>query len=451
MKLTFANFKLFSSTFSTLRPLINLKEILSDTEKLKQNAAERQNNSINAELIIELNSERISLSKQLARFNSLRKDQNVSIESKTNSRIERKTLMSKLDEVDEKLLTEIYNLPNWSSEESPIEDNLVIKEAFMEKIERYKYRVDHMDICRKFDLVDFEGPARTSGAHFYALKGVTALLEIALTSWAINRAMQKGFTPISAPDVIKEQFVVACGFQPRRNTGKTEEGGSLPIYTITNTPNNSGDGLVLAGTSEIFLASQFSGQTLQTLPKKYVAMSHCFRSEVGHHTAASRGLYRVHQFTKIELFTFCPPIDAPKHFQELTDLQAELLNELKLPYRVLEMARWELGASAARKWDHEIWMPGRKIWGEVMSTSNCTDFQSRRLAIRMKNPSDNTSSLGFPFTLNGTACAVPRIIMALLEYGWDPIEPECLSLPVALEQFYPTSERKYNNLTIKFK
>ena len=229
---------------------------------------------------------------------------------------------------------------------------------------------------------------------------------------------------------------------------------ALPVYTVTNdSSGDKEDPLVLAGTSEMFLASQFSGQTLKDLPKKYVAMSHCFRSEVGHHTAASRGLYRVHQFTKIELFVFCDPSQGSNHFQEITNLQAELLDELKLPYRVLEMARWELGSSAARKWDHEVWMPGRKIWGEVMSTSNCTDYQSHRLAIRMKNNSSSADnpSLGFPSTLNGTACAIPRIIMALLEYGWNPMEPECLNLPSVLEQFYPTSVREHGNLTIKFK
>lgn len=441
------NLKLFNSSFSSLystfRPLINLKEILSDTEKLKKNALERRNHNVNVELINQLNSERIVFSKELARLNGLRKDSTLSIEAK----IRRKELMMKVDEIEDKLLTEISNLPNWSCEESPVENNLIIKESFIEKIKESHGRVDHVDICKKFDLVDFEGPSRTSGAHFYALKGISALLEISLTSWTMNRAIQKGFTPISAPDVIKEEFIVACGFQPRRRA--EDKSGELPIYTISN---NSNQELVLAGTSEMFLASQFAGQSIQNLPKKYVATSHCFRSEVGHHTAASRGLYRVHQFTKIELFIFCHPSQSSKHFHEITTLQADLLNELGLPYRVLEMARWELGASAARKWDHEIWMPGRKIWGEVMSTSNCTGYQSRRLSIRTTNnrSNNNEEKLGFPYTLNGTACAVPRIIMALLEYGWNPNEPEYLILPSVLEQFYPTSERKYNNLTIKF-
>lgn len=413
--------------------------MLKDTQKIKQNALERKI-SVNVELIEELNNKRIQLSKELVHLNTQRKTLTTEISALQESKSKRKEIMKTLSEIEDQLLTEISTLPNWSADESPVEDNQIIKKSQFDHV----VRADHMDICKKFDLVDFEGPAKTTGAHFYALKGVTALMEMALTSWAMNRAIQRGFLPISAPDCVRERFVVGCGFQPRR-AGK--QGGSLPVYTI-NEPEKSDDPLVLAGTSEIYLASQHSGQTLKSLPLKYVGVSHCFRSEVGHHTAASRGLYRVHQFTKIELFVLCPADSSASHFDEITKLQGDLLTELKLPFRVLEMARWELGAAANRKWDHEVWMPGRNIWGEVMSTSNCTDYQSRRLGIRYRDQSGK--ELVFPHTLNGTACAVPRIIMALLEWGWDPKEPELLNLPIALEPFYPSTQRKHNNLTIKF-
>lgn len=422
-----------------LKPLINLKEILTDTIKTKQNAFERRM-PINVELIEELNKKRVELSKQLASLNIQRK----SSENTQESKLKRKETIKVLSEVEDQLITEISTLPNWSATESPVEDNLIIKPSLADFDPSMRF--DHMDICKRFDLVDFEGPARTTGAHFYALKGVTALMEIALTSWSMNRAIQKGFIPISAPDCVRERFVVGCGFQPRRS-GKQEQAASLPVYKIDE-PEKADDPLVLAGTSEMYLASQHSNQTLKSLPLKYVGVSHCFRSEVGHHTAASRGLYRVHQFTKIELFVLCTEESSHDHFKEITDLQKDLLNELKLPFRVLEMARWELGAAANRKWDHEVWMPGRKIWGEVMSTSNCTDYQSRRLAIRYRDKI--SGELVFPYTLNGTACAIPRIIMALLEWGWDPQIPEYLNLPAVLEPFYPTNQRKYDNLSIKF-
>ena len=426
-----------------LKPLINLKEMLKDPGKLKQNALERKM-SVNVELIEELNQKRVEFSKSLVILNSQRK----SSESTTlDSRIKRKEIMKSLNDVEDQILTEISTLPNWSADESPIEENFIIKQSPADFDSKdHKRAADHMDICKKFDLVDFEGPAKTTGAHFYALKGVTALMEIALTGWAMNRAIRKGFMPISTPDCVRERFVVGCGFQPRRANKSSENNSSLPVYTI-NEPEKGDDPLVLAGTSEMFLAAQHNNQILKTLPLKYVGVSHCFRSEVGHHTAASRGLYRVHQFTKIELFVLSPADSSQTHFKEITELQSELLDELKLPFRVLEMARWELGAAASRKWDHEVWMPGRCIWGEVMSTSNCTDYQSRRLAIRYKN---SEGELVFPHTLNGTACAVPRIIMALLEWGWNPETPEYLHLPASLEPFYPTTERKHNNLTIKF-
>lgn len=427
--------------------MINFKEILADTEKLKQNVAERRMSAVNFELIEELNKKRVELSKQLVQFNTQRKS---SASFSDDAKSKRKDVMKLLNGVEEQLLTEISSIPNWSADESPLKDNLIISQSppnFDPKSSTS--RSDHVEICKRFDLVDFEGPARTTGAHFYALKGLTALLEIALTGWAMNRAIRKGFVPISAPDCIKERMVIGCGFQPRNqlNNNAKSNDRDLPVYRINEPDKVSDDQLVLAGTSEIFLASQHANLLLKQLPLKYVGVSHCFRSEVGHHTAASRGLYRVHQFTKIELFVFCDQQSSAKHFREITELQGELLSELGLPFRVLEMARWELGAAAYRKWDHEVWMPGRGLWGEVMSTSNCTDYQSRRLAIRYR---DQSGQLVFPHTLNGTACAIPRIIMALLEWGWRPEELDRLYLPAVLEPFYPTSERKHSTLHLKF-
>lgn len=423
-----------------LKPLIDFKELLKDTHKLKINSTERKA-KVNVDLIEELHGKRVQMTKEMNALNALRKEYTDPLKDE-NVKERRKELKLELAKAEDQLLDEMSNLPNWSSSESPIHDNLVIKEHSVPSTQTSW--ADHMEICKEFDLVDFERPARTTGAHFYALKGVTALLEMALTGWAFNRAIQRGFTPITAPDCVKEKFIVGCGFQPRRS-----DNANSGVFTI-DAGDRSSDPLVLAGTSEIYLAAQHSGQILDTrsLPLKYVGLSHCFRSEVGHHTAASRGLYRVHQFTKVELFVLCDGDSNVKHFEEITALQESLLKELKLPFRVLEMARWELGASAARKWDHEVWMPGRKLWGEVMSTSICTDYQSRRLAIRHRpNPQ---SDLQFPDTLNGTACAVPRIIMALLEHGWSRDDPLYLNLPTVLEQFYPSPLRTHNNLTIRF-
>lgn len=451
-------------TCSILKPMIDLKEILKDPEKMKMNALQRRI-QVDIELIGELNRKRIDLLTKLNSVNSQRKrieltPPTMTLNSSSNSNRElresSKQLTAELALIEDKLLTEISTLPNCSAPESPIEENLVIKEhQFDDKLNRSNY-VDHVDICKKFDLVDFEGPARTTGAHFYALKGIASLLEMTLVAWAMNRAIKRGFVPVSAPDCVRERFIVGCGFQPRRPKNDSSlEYSALPVYTVNEPGQQESektlmrDPLVLTGTSEMFLAAQHSGQILDTneLPLKYVASSHCFRSEVGHHTAASRGLYRVHQFTKVELFTLCDSGSADRLFNEITDLQGSLLEELNLPFRVLEMARWELGGAASRKWDHEVWMPGRKIWGEVMSTSNCTDYQARRLAIRHRRK----NVLEFPYTLNGTACAVPRIIMALMEYGWNPDVPNLFTLPSVLEPFYPTQQRQYKHeIILKF-
>lgn len=208
----------------------------------------------------------------------------------------------------------------------------------------------------------------------------------------------------------------------------------MPIFTVQAAGENAPAELALAGTSEVGMAGMLADQIVAAsdLPLKFVAWNHCFRSEVGHHTAASRGLYRLHQFTKVELFGVMDADHAALGFEEIAALQAVLLDELQLPYRVLEMSRRELGASAYRKWDHEVWMPGRGIWGEVMSTSLCTDYQTQRLNIRTRSKSGD---LAFPHTLNGTACAVPRMIMALLEWGWDASRPDQLTLPEALRPF----------------
>ena len=335
---------------SNLKPLINLKELLLDTEKLKRNALERKMN-VNVDLIKELNGKRIEMSKELNILNSKRKKINNSISNSNlisssisnSDSFDRKNLMKKLAIVEDDLLREISTIPNWSSEESPLTENKIIKMSPEDFNPSNHARADHVKTCKRFDLVDFEGPARTTGAHFYALKGITAMLEIALTAWSMNRAAKKGFVPVSAPDCVREKFVVGCGFQPRRSKVEESSGkkkSNLPVYTVTMPGDTeTEDPLILAGTSEIFLASQYTGQTLRSpdLPLKFVGLSHCFRSEVGHHTASSRGLYRVHQFTKIELFVFCDSAHSEDHFHEITGLQGEMLSELKLPFRVLEM------------------------------------------------------------------------------------------------------------------
>lgn len=394
-----------------------LKRSLKDAEALERNARER-NVSIDINRLSELYEQRRGLVQGINELNARRRS-NTDTQAGRELRTEISALEVQLLACETELEEVSSLLPNWSAPEAPLaeEGNRVV---YSSRITDVPSALDHCDWNERAKLIDFERAAIVSGAHFFALKGTLALLEQALIGFSLSKAVKRGFLPVSVPDLVKEQFIYASGFQPRQRSGDG------PVFRIAG-----GDGLALAGTSEIYVAGQFKDTILTDLPVKLVALSHCFRSEVGHHSASSRGLYRVHQFTKVELFSVVNPEESNEAFKEITELQADLLSDLQLPFRQLEMHRGELGASAARKWDHEVWMPGRKVWGEVMSTSNCTDYQSRRLNIRFRQQGE----LVHPHTLNGTACAVPRILMALIENG---AKSETLELPGCLQAFMPT-------------
>ncbi|KAG9076866.1 Serine--tRNA ligase, mitochondrial [Ceratobasidium sp. 370] len=249
-------------------------------------------------------------------------------------------------------------------------------------------------------------------------------------------ACRRGFEPAIAPDVVKRDIADRCGFVPR-DGGPLHEGAaeSVPeqIYGVQSHHGPTEGGLVLAGTAEIPLAALHANALYnpQELPRRTVAVGHAFRAEAGARGRDTRGLYRVHQFTKVELFSVTTGETRQQHaspevqekasdreLEYLRNLQIELYENLGLTFRVLEMPTEELGASAHRKYDIEAWMPGRGAWGEISSASNCTDFQARRLHIRHRPPSESaTGPLPYAHTLNGTAAAIPRLVIALLENG----------------------------------
>jgi seryl-tRNA synthetase len=243
-----------------------------------------------------------------------------------------------------------------------------------------------------------------AGAGFYFLKRDAVLLELALQQFAVSHLIRKGFIPISTPDVANTEILHGIGFIPR--------GPETQIYSIENTELN------LVATAEITLGGMYSNQVLEAeqLPLKLVGISHCFRTEAGAAGRASRGLYRVHQFTKIEMFAFTQPQDSSAVHEELREIECELFDLLEVPYRVVDTATGDLGGPAYRKYDLEAWMPGRGTggeWGEVTSTSNCTDYQARRLNIRYRVKGEKGTHL--THTLNGTAIAISRAIIAVME------------------------------------
>jgi len=263
---------------------------------------------------------------------------------------------------------------------------------------------DHLELGAIHDMIDFEAGARVAGAGFYFLKRDAVLLDLALQQFALSLLIRKGFVPITTPDVASTEILHGIGFIPR--------GPETQIYSIENTELN------LVATAEITLGGMYHNQVLEAedLPLKLVGISHCFRTEAGAAGRASRGLYRVHQFTKVEMFAFTLPDQSSAVHEELRAIECEIFDALEVPYRVVDTATGDLGGPAYRKYDLEAWMPGRGNggeWGEVTSTSNCTDYQARRLNIRYRVKGEKGTH--FAHTLNGTAVAISRALIAVME------------------------------------
>jgi len=263
---------------------------------------------------------------------------------------------------------------------------------------------DHLDLAEALDLVDMEAGSRTAGHGFYFLKNEAVLLDMALQSYALRLLIADGFTPFTTPDLARTEVLAGTGFVPR--------GPETQIYAIEDTD------LGLIATSEITLAGLFADRILDgaELPALVAGLSHCFRTEAGAHGRATRGLYRVHQFTKVEMFAVCRPEDSDDLHRRMLDLERRIFDGLGIAYRIVDTATGDLGASAYRKFDLEAWMPGRGdggSFGEITSTSNCTDYQARRLGIRYRRQDGKVA--GLAHTLNGTAVATSRALIALLE------------------------------------
>ncbi|KAH9950900.1 seryl-tRNA synthetase [Amylocystis lapponica] len=257
---------------------------------------------------------------------------------------------------------------------------------------------DHVSICRALGLFEFEAGALVTGSSWYYLKNEGALLELAIINYALSIAIKHGFAPVITPDVVRSDIARRCGFQPR---DQHTESPVSQMYHLANTETSSAPELVLAGTAEIPLAGFFANKILsmQELPTKVVGLGHAFRAEAGARGTDTRGLYRVHQFTKLELFAVTEDSHSEGMMDEMRQLQVEIFEGLGLSFRVLDMPTEELGASAYRKYDMEAWMPGRGSWGEISSTSNCTDYQARRLHIRYRRPSGAAVGIDLPKSL----------------------------------------------------
>jgi seryl-tRNA synthetase len=314
------------------------------------------------------------------------------------------------------------SLPNLTHAESPRGGEDASRELRRGAVQVVPMRFpvqDHVQLAEQHDLIDFEGGARIAGHGFYFLRNEGAILELALQQYAVELLVREGFTPTVTPDLARGEILQGIGFIPR--------GPETQIYSVENFDLN------LVATAEITLGGLYAGEVIDAddLPIKLCGISHCFRTEAGAAGRASRGLYRVHQFTKVEMFAFTLPEQSEDMHNYFCELECEIFDGLGIPYRVLDIASGDLGGPAFRKFDLEAWMPGRGDggeYGEVTSASNCTDYQARRLNIRYKRKAEKGTE--FVHTLNGTAVAISRALIAILENCQQPdgsiLVPEAL-------------------------
>ncbi|MFH1012732.1 MAG: serine--tRNA ligase [Candidatus Peregrinibacteria bacterium] len=308
--------------------------------------------------------------------------------------------LKKITEEWKALMDQVPNPPHESVPEGKDEnDNVVVRTVGKPSQFDFKPK-DHIELGKLLDVIDLETAAETSGARFYYLKNELVLIEFALINWLMQKYVKKGFTPVTVPMLVKEKMMYATGFFP---ADKNE------IYHV----NPGEDDLFLVGTSEVPLAGLHMGKLLaeHELPKRYVGFSSCFRREAGSYGKDTKGILRVHQFDKVEMFSFCHPDKSWEEHEMLLGIEEEILQELGLPYQVVNICAGDLGAPAAKKYDCEVWIPTQGKYRELTSCSNCTDFQARRGNIKYKGG----KGAEYLHTLNGTAMASTRTLIAILE------------------------------------
>lgn len=400
--------------------MLDRKFIIENVDAVKQNCVNR-NVSCDVDSLIEMESQRRVLLQSVEELNREAnavaktiggaKDDAEREERKEQGRklrAQKDSGQARHDELDGKIREIQLTIPNMAHPDAPVgEDDKSNLEVSRGKHEPRSFDftpLDHVELGEKWDWIDFEAGARTTGSGFYFLKGDLVRLDLALQTYAVNELAKRGFIPTITPDLAQDSILEGIGFNPR--------GPETQVYSIENS------NLSLIGTAEITLGGLYSGHTFsdQDLPLKLCGISHCYRTEAGAAGRASRGLYRVHQFTKIEMFAFTLPDQSDALHDELRQIECELFDSIEVPYRVVDTATGDLGGPAYRKFDLEAWMPGRGDdgeWGEVTSTSNCTDYQARRLNIRYKKT--DVKGTHFAHTLNGTAFALSRALISILE------------------------------------
>jgi seryl-tRNA synthetase len=393
-----------------------------DLRYIRENAAAVAENSRNrgveadVDLVVELADRRSELIQEL---NELRQQQNQLAKSVGGERdpearqqlIEEsrrsKELIPKreaeLQAVEGRLREEMLKIPNMTHPDAPIgrDDTENVELRRVGEIPRFSFEPkDHVELGEYLGIIDFEAGTKVAGSKFYFLRGDAVLLELGLVRYALDTLIERGYEPAITPDLARDEALIGTGFMPR--------GPETQIYSVENSD------LSLIATAEIPLAGSLADEIVdgERLPIRLAGLSHCFRTEAGSHGRASRGLYRVHQFTKVEMFAFAEPDQSEALHEAMLGIEEEIFGGLGIPYRVVDICTGDLGGAAYRKYDLEAWMPGRNAYGEITSTSNTTDYQARRLQIRYRRDGGRPQLV---HTLNGTAIAVSRALIPILE------------------------------------
>ena len=412
--------------------MLDLKLLRRDPDAVRSSLQRRGDDPASLDRVLDLDAQRRELLPQLE---TLRAEQNAANDAIAGAKRDgsdadtaiaamrevaarAKALDEQVTAVDAELRTALAQLPNLAEPGAPAQDT-PLRTVGEPPPRDYAVR-DHLELAGS--MIDMERGAKLSGARFAYLRGDLVLLELALVRWVLEVLGEHGFEPVIPPVLVREEALFGTGFLP-----DTEQ----QIYRLPD------DDLYLVGTSEVALASLHAGEVLDAaqLPLRYAGFSPCFRREAGAAGRDTRGIFRVHQFDKVEMFCFVEPDQAAAEHQRILAIEEQILTELGLPYRVVDIAVNDLGASAARKFDCEAWLPSQERYRELTSCSNTTDYQARRLDVRVRPAGGKPETLA---TLNGTACAVGRTIIALLENGQR--EDGSVALPAPLAAFGAPAE-----------
>lgn len=405
--------------------MLDIQFIRDNPDLIKENNTKRHT-QVDVDMLLQLDSERRDFLQQIQELRATRNKKSKGKPSEEEIIQMREVgekishFETRLKEIEASYTKLLMQLPNLTHTDVPIggEDDFAVLETVKEPPAFSFEPRDHEEIMLEKDLIDFERGAKVVGSKFYYVKNDAVRLNQALLQYGLDILSKHGFTLVETPDLAQNTIIEGLGFNPR--------GEETQIYNIANTD------LSLIGTAEITLGGYHKDEILDLSngPKKYAGISHCYRTEAGSYGRTSKGLYRVHQFTKLEMFVYCTPEQSEALHKELLSIEKEIIDGLEIPYQVIDVASGDLGGPAYRKYDIEAWMTMNTGYGEITSTSNCTDYQARRLNVRYRDEDGNTQ---YVHTLNGTAVVLSRFPIAIIENHQQ--EDGSIRIPEALQPY----------------